>query len=87
MVSGRGANDFESVTFKLIFWIGILNNYDENTLMRMPQNPIVNIGLANGLVPPGNNPLPKPMLNHVYVDNRPQLFDHISLLKTHLYLY
>ena len=28
---------------------------------------LVNIGSDDGLVPPGNNPLPEPMLSHIYV--------------------
>ena len=28
---------------------------------------LVNIGSGNGLVPSGNNPLPEPMLTHIYV--------------------
>ena len=27
----------------------------------------VNIGLGNGLVPPGNKPVPEPMLKQIYV--------------------
>ena len=74
LTPGRCSCIFKFVIFKLISMI-----YHEHFLWNCPQmnfrRPpwwLVNIGSGNGLVPPGNKPLPEPLLTQVYGITRPQ---------------
>ena len=55
------------VIFKLISRLDILSISYEIALKRKPQDLTDDIGSGNGVGPPGNEPLPGPMLTLIYV--------------------
>ena len=64
-----------------MLWIKFTNTSYEITLMWMPRDIIfeVSIGSGNGLVPPGNKPLPEPMFTKIYV----AIWRHYNTMTSH----
>ena len=68
-LTGRWGHHFENISFK---YISVIDNYNinaDNALSCVQMGSYywwVDTGLDNGLVPPGNKPLPDPMFTQSY---------------------